>query len=151
MSTTPISTSTDGQPIAGTSGTTIGNTSANQLGPDQFLDLLMDQLKYQDPSNPTDPNQYMAELAQMSSVEQEQSIATSTSQSASAGAVTAAVGLIGHSVTYTDASTGNPVTGTVQSVQIGSSGPTLTIGGVAGIAPSTVTAVSGATTSAGTS
>ena len=149
MSTTAISTNANGQPVTGTAGTSIGNVSQQQLGPNQFLDLLMDEMKYQNPSSPTDPTQYMSQLAQMSSVEQETNIAQSTSQSASATAVSSAVSLIGDSVTYINQSTGKDLTGTVQSVQIGSSGPTLTIGGVGGIAPSTITAVTGGSGSTG--
>jgi hypothetical protein len=52
------------------------------------------------------------------------------------------VALIGHSVTYTDPTTGATGTGSVQSVQITSSGATLTIGGISGIAPADVNEVS---------
>lgn len=149
MSSTAISTDTNGQPITGTAGTAIGNVSQQQLGPNQFLNLLMDQLKYQNPTSPADPSQYMNQLAQMSSVEQETNIAQSTAQSASANAVTSAVSLIGDNVTYINQSTGKDITGTVQSVQITSSGPTLTIAGVGGIAPSTITSVTGGSGSGG--
>jgi flagellar basal-body rod modification protein FlgD len=144
MSTTAISTNSDGTPITGTTGSTIGNTSQDHLGANQFLDLLMDQLKYQNPASPTNPTQYMSQLAEMSSVQQETSIAQSTSQSATSTAVSSAVGLIGDTVTYTDQKTGDAVNGQVQSVQITSNGPTLTINGVTGIAPSTVTSVTAA-------
>lgn len=138
----PVSTNSAGEPITGTSGTTISDGSNSLLGTNGFLNLMMVQLTHQNPSQPTDPTQYLSELAQFTSVEQETNTAQSTAQSASAEAVSAAVGLIGHSVNYTNTSTGATVTGSVQSVQIGSSGPTLTVSGVAGIAPSTVTQVS---------
>ena len=134
------STGTDGQPIAGTSGTTLQNPSATSLSSSEFLDLMMVELTHQDPTSPdsSDPTQYLTELAQMTSVEQETNTAQSTAQTAAAQAVSAAVGLIGDTVSYTDQQTGDTVTGTVQSVQITSSGPTLTIDGQSGIAPSTV-------------
>ncbi len=142
ISTPPVSTDPSGATITGTPGTTLSNNSATALGTNQFLDLMMTQLTHQDPSNPTDPTQYMSELAQMTSVEQETNIAQSTSQAASVQAVAQAVGLIGHTISYTDQTTGQAVSGTVQSVQITSSGPTMTVSGVAGIAPSSVTQVS---------
>lgn len=138
----PIATNSSGANIDGTAGTTIGNSSSATMGTNQFLDLMMVQLTHQDPSSPTDPTQYMSELAQFSSVEQETNTAQSTAASASAQAVSAAVGLIGHTINYTDPTTSKAVSGAVQSVQITSTGPTLTVGGVAGIAPSTVTQVS---------
>jgi ribosomal protein L35AE/L33A len=80
----------------------------------------------------------------MTSVEQETNTAQNTMTTAQAQSVSQAVSLIGDSVTYVDQTTGNKVTGTVDSVQITSSGPTLTVAGVAGIALSTIVNVTGA-------
>jgi flagellar basal-body rod modification protein FlgD len=141
--TTPVvSTNSGGQSIDGTSGNTLSNSSSTELNGNEFLDLMMVQLTHQDPSNPSDPSQYLTQLAQMTQVEQETNTAQSTAQSASAQAVSSAVGLIGHTVSYVDQTTGETVSGSVQSVQITSSGPTITVNGIAGIAPSTVSQVS---------
>lgn len=147
ISVPPISSNSAGQAEQGTSGTTIGNTSADQLSTNEFLDLMLDSLKEQDPLNPSssDPTQYLSELAQMTGVEQETNTAKSTAQTATEQAVSQAVALIGNTVSYTDQNTGKSVTGTVSSVQITSSGPTLTVAGISGINPSSVTNVSGDT------
>lgn len=139
----PVSTGTNGQPATGTQGTQIGNNSASSISSTEFLNLMMDQLENQDPLDPSssDPSEYLNELAQMTTVEEETATASSTAQSATAQTVSQAIGLIGDTVTYLDPSTGDDVTGTVQSVQITSSGPTLTIGGSSGIDLSTVTNV----------
>jgi flagellar basal-body rod modification protein FlgD len=142
ISVPPVSTGKDGNPITGTSGRTLSGGTNSTMGTNGFLQLMMVQLTHQDPSNPTDPTQYLSELAQFTQVEQATNTAQSTAQTASAEAVSAAVGLIGHNVTYVDQNSGQKVNGAVQSVQIGTAGPTLTINGVAGIAPSTVTSVS---------
>ncbi|HET9074884.1 MAG TPA: flagellar hook capping FlgD N-terminal domain-containing protein [Solirubrobacteraceae bacterium] len=148
--TTPTVTSTgiNGQTISGTPGSTLQNPTATQLNGNEFLQLMMAQLQNQDPTNPSnqDPTQFMAELAQMTQVEQETKMAQSTAQSASQQAVATAVGLIGDTVTYTDKSTGQPVSGEVQSVQITAAGPTLTVNGVTGINPAGITAVTPTTT-----
>jgi flagellar basal-body rod modification protein FlgD len=151
MSTTPISTNAAGQPITGTAGSSVSNPTATSLNSSEFLDLMMTELTHQDPTNPdsSDPTQYLTELAQMTSVEQETNTAQSTAQSASAQAVTAAVSLIGDTISYISQTTGQTVTGTVNSVQITGSGPTLTVNGLAGIAPSTVTDVEGSSSSSG--
>lgn len=142
--TTAVSTDPSGNAIAGTPGTTIGNQSANALNSNAFLELMMAQLTHQDPLSPSssDPTKYLSELAQMTSVEQQTKTAQSTAQSASAQAVSAAVALIGKTVSYISQSTGQTVSGSVQSVQITGSGPTLTVNGVTGVAPSTITNVS---------
>lgn len=138
----PVSTNAAGQPITGTSGTTIDNSSTQTIGTNEFLNLMMDQLTHQNPSQPTDPTQYLSELAQFTEVEQTTNMSQSTSQEATTAQVSQAVGMIGQTVSYTDQTTGATVSGTVQSVQITSSGPTVTVGGVPGIAPSSITQVS---------
>jgi flagellar basal-body rod modification protein FlgD len=145
-STPAVGTNSAGQAEQGTQGSTIANNSATSLSTNEFLDLMMDELENQDPMNPSssDPTQYLTELAQMTSVEQETDTAQNTMNTAQAQSVSQAVGLIGDSVTYVDPTTGDKTTGTVNSVQITSSGPTLTVDGNAGIALSTIVNVASA-------
>jgi flagellar basal-body rod modification protein FlgD len=48
------------------------STAKNTLGKDAFLKLLVAQLKNQDPTNSQDPNAMVAQMAQFSSLEQQQ-------------------------------------------------------------------------------
>jgi len=140
---TPSTTSTTNST---TSTTPTSGTSSNGMGisEDQFLQMLMAELQNQNPmdSSSTDPMQYVEELADFTSVEQETDTATNTATLADSQSTATAVSLIGQTVNYTDPTSGNTDSGTVQSVEITSSGPTLTINGTAGIDASSVTEVS---------
>ena len=50
-------------------------TGTSELGKDAFLQLLVAQMKYQDPFNPTSDTEYIAQLAQFSQLEQLQNMA----------------------------------------------------------------------------
>jgi flagellar basal-body rod modification protein FlgD len=52
-----------------TSGTNAAN-SAGDVSETAFLQLLVAQIQYQDPSNPTDSTAFVTQLAQFSSLEQ---------------------------------------------------------------------------------
>lgn len=54
--------------------------SSKELGKDAFLRLLVTQLQHQDPLNPMDDKQFIAQLAQFSSLEQMNNIAAGITQ-----------------------------------------------------------------------
>jgi flagellar basal-body rod modification protein FlgD len=139
--TTPSATGT-----TGTTGTSAANSTSSSMpiNQDQFLQMLMAELKNQNPMSPnsSDPMQFVTELAQFTQVEQATNTAESTSTIATGQNNATAIALIGHTVTYTDPTTGNSDSGTVQSVEFTSSGPTLTINGTPGISASAVDTVS---------
>ena len=56
------------------------NTGNVQLDKHAFLELLITQLRYQDPLKPTDNGEFLAQMAQFTSLEQVQNINTSLEQ-----------------------------------------------------------------------
>ncbi|HXA53352.1 MAG TPA: flagellar hook capping FlgD N-terminal domain-containing protein [Solirubrobacteraceae bacterium] len=113
-----------------------------ELGKNAFLQLMVAQLKAQNPLEPSNGTEYISELAQFSQLEQTTNLAQTSSQTAAAQQVAQAVALIGHTVSYTNPASGKTAQGAVQSVEVSSSGATLTVEGVGGIEPSSITEVS---------
>lgn len=57
------------------------STQGNDLGKDAFLNLLVTQLQYQDPLEPTKDKEFLAQMAQFSALEQMQNLNTTFSMS----------------------------------------------------------------------
>jgi flagellar basal-body rod modification protein FlgD len=127
----PINPITDLQNQTATNATQ--RTPSGTLGKDDFLRLMVGKLQNQDPMNPTDDSQFMAQIAQMTSLEQMTNMATSMQQQQ-------AFGMLGKTVTYTDPATGAIAMGTVDKIVIDGSKVNLRIGDV-DVAPEHVTSV----------
>ena len=106
---------------------------------DTFLQLLVAQLKYQDPMNPTDSSQFMAQNAQFTALEKMQSVADGMDRLLSAQMSFGAAGMIGRQVSWVDDS-GATQTGVASGVSFPATGPVLTVGG-ASVPLTSVTAV----------
>jgi flagellar basal-body rod modification protein FlgD len=134
MPTVPSSTQTDTS-----TGKAAGAVGA-ALGKDDFLKLLVGQLKNQDPMNPTSDTDFIGQMAQFSQLEQTTNMATANDKLIAQQSGARAVSLLGRSVTYPDTA-GISTTGVVEKVEWSEGLPSLTVGGVAGIDPQSVTAV----------
>jgi flagellar basal-body rod modification protein FlgD len=139
-----------GAPISGaTDASTTGTTTKKTSDKDTFLQLLVAQLRYQDPSNPTDSSQFLAQSAQFTSLEKMQAVADQTQQLLTASMSFGASGLVGRNVSWTDA-TGATGTGTVSGVSFGNQGPVLTVGSSSVPMSEVTSVVAGTTTSTAT-
>ena len=143
VSTPTTTTATTGTyaPLPGATQSKSSSASAADGGIDKdtFLKLMIAQVSHQDPMSPTDSSQWMSQMAQFTTVEQLTNLAQNSASTQKDAQMSNAVGLIGRDVSY--AGDTGTVTGQVESVQVDSSGPTLTIGGVPGIAPTALTGV----------
>lgn len=125
------STVTASQGTGQTSGTTQLNLGDKvQADKNLFLKLLITQLRNQDPMNPMEDKEFIAQLAQFTTVEKLTSIDSALTSSGTAALAQQAVALIGRKVAVLDPnSDGAPLAGTVESVTLmGKDGPTLRIG-----------------------
>ena len=149
-STEGVGTSYFGTPAASSTSTSSASDSlsaASTVDKDMFLKLMVAQLKNQDPMNPTDSSQFLAQTAQFTSLEKLTNVADQTQQALSAQLAFGASGLVGKTVGYTDAN-GASATGAVSSVSFTSAGPMLQISGT-DVPLSSITSVTTTGTDAG--
>jgi len=95
---------------------------------DMFMQLLVTQLKNQDPSSPMDTNAMMAQTTQLSMMSKLTELSSTSTQDFSLQMRTAAASLIGKSVTYTGKD-GKDATGIASSVSYSGSVPSVTVDG----------------------
>ena len=114
---------------SGTGSTSTGSTtptSNNAVNYNAFLQLLIAEMKNQDPTNPMDTSQYMSQFAQLSTVEQAMRTNSKLDALLSSQSLSQADGLIGKTVSFTDA-TGASFSGKVVSISINSDGSIATL------------------------
>jgi flagellar basal-body rod modification protein FlgD len=100
------------------SPTPTASAPPDSLDYNSFLTLLIAQMKNQDPTKPTDPSQFVAQLASFSSVEQAIKTNSKLDTMMTSLALSQAEGLIGRTLTSSDGS----VTGAVAGIHIVSGG-----------------------------
>jgi len=116
-------------PTAGaTTATTTTSLPTDQMGRDTFLKLMVAQLRNQDPMNPQDSAEFLAQTAQFSSLEKLDAVAQQTSQALAAQMAFGASTLAGRSVTFLAEDGVTEVKGTVDSVRFTATGPVLSVG-----------------------
>ena len=103
----------------------------DQMGKEVFMQLLVAQMRYQDPSNPADSTSLMSQTASFSQVEKLEEIAKQSASALVLQEHTTAAAMVGRTVTYTD-SEGAATTGKVSSVRLATIGAeaTATVDGV---------------------
>jgi flagellar basal-body rod modification protein FlgD len=116
-----------------------GSTNGD-MGKDAFLKLFVAQLQHQDPMNPMDDSQFMGQMASFSTLEQVTNLAVANEQVAANLTASNAVGLIGRTVSYVDEND-QIHTGKVDKVTTAGGKPSLTVDGVDGVDPATITQV----------
>lgn len=135
-----------GSTSGGTAGSAVGSGAGaggaaggiGGLTMNDFLTLMTAQLQNQDPLNPTDANQFLSQLSELSTVEGISQLNTNLSSLSSSMLSSQAVssaGLVGHSVLAQSSSTtytGGTLSGAVQ-VPAGATAVTLTISDANGI------------------
>lgn len=115
----------------------------SQMGQSQFLQLLIAQMKAQNPMEPTSSQEFLGQLAQFSTLSGIETLNANFSQMLSLQQLTQGANLIGKSVAYRDAN-GEAASGAVESVgviegkiQLGVNGVSVSLDQVVAIAAGT--------------
>ena len=107
---------------SGTASSTSASTTKtnNELGKDDFLQLLVTQLQHQDPLAPMEDKEFISQMAQFTSLEQMKNMNNAVQ-------ITQATSYIGKQVSWAD-SQGTEQTGIVTAIRIVNSEPKVMIG-----------------------
>lgn len=116
MTTVPSTTGTGASSGTGTTQNSSGAKAAVDY--QTFLKLLVAEMKNQDPTNPMDSTQYVAQLATFSQVEQTVQVNSKLTSLLQSSAVSQADALLGHTLTSAD----GKVQGLVASVKLTADG-----------------------------
>lgn len=101
--------------------------AAQKLGSQDFLNLMMKQLQYQDPMDPVSNTEFIAQQAQFSQLETSN---TMSANIASNNGISQALSLVGKKVTLTDPDNKNKtISGTVSSASINGKDSSIMVNG----------------------
>jgi flagellar basal-body rod modification protein FlgD len=123
--TQPVSSVATGLPVA--VNPAVESSDNTKLSSKAFLQLLVAQLQYQDPSKPVDTSSFMNETATLTQVQSSEQTAQVSADMLAAQRAQTASSLVGQTVSYLSP-TGNLVTGYVSAATISTAKPTLRIG-----------------------
>jgi flagellar basal-body rod modification protein FlgD len=113
----------------GSASSTAASAAKSQLGKDDFLKLMMSQLRNQNPMEPLKDTEFIAQLAQFSQLEGIDKLNTNMSSLLLMQGLSQATNLIGKSVVYDKDTSGGTARGTVDSVAVSGGQVQLVIGG----------------------
>ena len=120
--------------------TQLERKAGGTLGKDDFLKLFVAQLQHQDPMNPMQDSEFMGQMASFSTLEQVTNLAIANEAIAANLQLSQSVGLIGRTVTWTDADDVSH-TGVVEKVTSKDGQPVLTVSGTEGVDPTAITEI----------
>jgi len=108
-----------------------GVTSNNTINQNDFIKLFLSQLQFQDPLEPVDNREFLAQLAQFSNLEQTRQTSQNTEGLLVMNSSAQALGLLGKTVDVVGSS-GTTTTGKVIAVKFTNAGPQLSVHPAAG-------------------
>lgn len=127
MTVTPVGTTASQLGLLSPAAGASADIASTQSDANTFMQLMVAQLKYQDPMHPTDSTQFLTQQAMFTQLQAVQQIQDQTAMLMSAQMAFGASALIGKQVSWTTAD-GSTSSGAVSAATFTASGPTLTVG-----------------------
>ncbi len=127
MSSVPSTNNNNSTGSTSSTATSGASNSLNSLSVNDFLNLMITELQNQDPLNPTDESEIMAQTASLSQITASTQLTSTLDSMQISQNLTGAAAMIGAQITGLDAK-GNSVAGTVSSVQVSGGAAQLLVG-----------------------
>lgn len=112
-----------GSALATTNASSMPNSGINEQ---DFIQLFVNELKFQDPMQPLDNSQFLTQLAQFVGIEQQSEEVTGINNLLTLNSSDDSLGLLSHSVSIANAD-GSTTNGKVTGIQYGANGVQLTV------------------------
>lgn len=112
-----------GSVLSTTNASSLPNSGINEQ---DFIKLFVNELRFQDPMQPLDNSQFLTQLAQFVSIEQQSEEVTGINNLLTLNSSDDSLGLLSHSVTIANAD-GSTTSGKVSGIQYGANGVQLTV------------------------
>lgn len=125
MPLTPVASTT---PVAASQPATPVRAPKQSMDGEMFMNLLVTQLKNQDPSSPMDTNAMMGQTTQLAMMEKLTELSATSGQDFSLQMRSSAAALLGKTVSYTGPD-GSTLSGTASSVSFAGATPQVTVNG----------------------
>lgn len=126
MSVNATEAVTGATPAFPTGTSTVSATSEDKQ---MFLELMVAQLRYQDPLNPADSGEFLAQSAQFTALEKMQDVSDRVGALLGAQMAFGAGAMVGQQVSWLDTDATTTHSGTIDGVTFGADGPVFDIGG----------------------
>lgn len=116
-----------GSPLASTSS----ELTQSRLGQEDFIKLFLTELTFQDPLEPINNREFLAQMAQFANLEQTRITNENTNNLVAMNATAQSLGLLGRQVEVSTESGGSLI-GSVAAIAFSAAGPVLTVNGANG-------------------
>jgi len=117
--------------VLATEDPNVGTNS--QINEADFINLFVSELRFQDPLQPLDNSQFLAELAQFVGIEQQQRTVNGVNNLLSLGSSGQSLGLLNHTIQFAGQDGGSTSIGKISAIEFDANGVSLSVTTATGV------------------